>query len=161
MKKLVILFLAVGIWEPGFLWISEAVADPVPGYWEIIDESGEVRSIAHLFVEGGQLRGRLVHLILEPDEDPNPLCDQCPGEKKDRPILGLEFLWGFRSAGPGNWKEGRILDPENGKVYRAALKILAGGKKLEVFGYIRVLVKIGRRQIWQRTSPERYPELIR
>lgn len=161
MKRTFILVLTAGMMASGILRTAENPPGSVSGYWEIIDESGEVRSVARLFTEGGQLRGRLVHLILEPGEDPNPLCDKCPGSWKDRPILGLEFLWGFRPAGPGYWKEGRILDPEKGKVYRAAIKLLAGGEKLEVFGYIRMLVKIGRRQVWRRTAPVRYPELIR
>ncbi|MGZ9257835.1 MAG: DUF2147 domain-containing protein, partial [Candidatus Binatia bacterium] len=42
-----------------------------------------------------------------------------------------------------------ILDPENGKVYRAKMKLIDGGKKLEVRGFIGVSL-FGRSQIWLR-----------
>ncbi|MGZ9175025.1 MAG: DUF2147 domain-containing protein, partial [Candidatus Binatia bacterium] len=40
-------------------------------------------------------------------------------------------------------------DPENGKVYRAKMKLIDGGKKLEVRGFIGVSL-FGRSQIWLR-----------
>ena len=48
-----------------------------------------------------------------------------------------------------SWRDGQILDPQNGKIYRVTLTPLEGGQKLEVHGFIGVSV-IGRSQTWQR-----------
>ena len=61
----------------------------------------------------------------------------------------MEFLWGLEGAG-AVWKNGQALDPENGKVYNCQLEVIENGKKLKVFGYIRIIFKIGRSQIWLR-----------
>ena len=44
---------------------------------------------------------------------------------------------------------GEILDPDSGAIYRAKAKLLDGGNKLEVRGYIGVSL-FGRSQTWIR-----------
>ncbi|HYS86791.1 MAG TPA: DUF2147 domain-containing protein [Bradyrhizobium sp.] len=44
---------------------------------------------------------------------------------------------------------GKILDPDNGKVYSSKIWLTDGGKKLNVRGYIGVSL-LGRSQIWER-----------
>ena len=63
------------------------------------------------------------------------------------------FLWGFTQKGT-DWADGKILDPKNGKIYHCRLRVIEGGKKLDVRGYIKVLVRIGRTQTWLRASEE-------
>ena len=46
---------------------------------------------------------------------------------------------------------GDVLDPNNGKVYKAKLKLIDNGSKLEVRGYIG-LPMLGRTQTWQRAE---------
>jgi uncharacterized protein (DUF2147 family) len=62
----------------------------------------------------------------------------------------MEILRHVRREG-NEWGGGEILDPENGKTYRARLKLEDGGKKLIVRGYIGFSV-FGRSQIWMRRS---------
>ncbi len=45
----------------------------------------------------------------------------------------------------------KLLDPNNGKVYKVRLKPLDGGKKLEVRGYIGAPL-FGRTQTWVRVE---------
>lgn len=129
---------------------GDSPATPV-GYWKTIDDKqNDVRSIVKIWVHtDGTLRGRIEKLFPRPDEEPDPVCDKCKGDKKDKPVLGMEFLWDFKGSG-AIWKEGKILDPENGKVYSCQLEVLEDGKKLKVFGYIRIIFKIGRSQTWIR-----------
>jgi uncharacterized protein (DUF2147 family) len=47
------------------------------------------------------------------------------------------------------WSGGRILDPENGKIYRCTIEVVDGGKRLKVRGYIGISL-IGRTQYWDR-----------
>jgi uncharacterized protein (DUF2147 family) len=46
---------------------------------------------------------------------------------------------------------GDILDPNNGKVYRVKLKLVDGGSKLDVRGYIGTPI-LGRTQTWIRAE---------
>ena len=46
---------------------------------------------------------------------------------------------------------GDILDPNNGKVYQVKLKLIDGGAKLEVRGYIGISL-LGRTQTWIRVE---------
>ena len=46
---------------------------------------------------------------------------------------------------------GDILDPNNGKVYRVKLKLVDGGAKLDVRGYIGTPM-LGRTQTWIRVE---------
>ena len=47
------------------------------------------------------------------------------------------------------YKDGEILDPKNGKTYRCKMKIVDGGAKLDVRGFIGISL-IGRTQTWVR-----------
>ena len=47
------------------------------------------------------------------------------------------------------WSGGEILDPKNGKTYRATMKLAEDGKKLIVRGYIGMPM-FGRSQTWVR-----------
>jgi len=124
------------------------------GYWKTFDDdTHELESIVKLWIEKDELKGRIVKLFPKPDEDPDPKCDKCPGKKKDMKILGMIFLWGFSREGD-RWIEGKILDPENGKTYHCRVEVVEGGKKMKVFGYIKIIFKIGRTQTWIRTDKE-------
>ena len=137
---------------------SQDFSSPV-GYWEVFDDkTHKIKSIAKLYLKEGRLFGRLVKLFPEPGEDPNPVCDKCKGKFKDQPIIGMEFMSNFK-GNDGEWKDGKILDPENGKIYHCQLEIMENGQRLEVFGYIRVIVKIGRNQVWKRTTRDKYPDI--
>jgi len=123
------------------------------GYWKTVDDkTKKVKSLVKIWQENGKLKGRVEEVYPQPGEDPDPICDKCPGEFKDKRVVGLEFMWGFFEE-DGNWIKGKILDPENGKVYNCQLEVTDNGQKLDVFGYIKVIFKIGRTQTWLRHHP--------
>ena len=153
MKRLlcVIVGLAVSV-ASSQLSADQAPANTPIGYWKTIDDkTGKPRSIVRIFELNGELRGRIEKLLDLPSGAKAPICEQCPGDKKGKPVLGLEFLWGFKRDGAG-WGEGAVLDPEEGKVYKANLDVLDGGKRLKLFGFVRVVFKIGRSQTWTRVE---------
>ncbi len=142
---------------PLCLLAAELPADEPPattpiGFWKTIDDhTGQARSIVKVFEVNGELRGRVEKLLNQPSGAKPPTCDKCPGDRKGKPVLGLEFLWGFKRDG-ANWSDGSVLDPEEGRVYNANLQVLDGGKHLKLFGYVRVVFKIGRSQTWTRVA---------
>jgi uncharacterized protein (DUF2147 family) len=137
----------------GPLVTAEALKSPV-GYWKTIDDkTKKPRSIVKVWEQGGELRGRIERLLREPNEEQDPVCDKCKGEKHNKKIIGMEFLWGFKREAAG-WSDGWVLDPKDGNTYHATLEVAEGGAKLKLFGYIRILFKIGRSQTWERVRPE-------
>ena len=60
----------------------------------------------------------------------------------------MTILWGLSQQGD-EYQGGEILDPESGKIYRVKMKLIDGGKKLEVRGFIGISL-LGRSQIWLR-----------
>ena len=121
----------------------------VLGYWKTIDdETGKPKSIVEIFKDNDIFKAKIVELI-NPDE-PNPVCKECSGDKKDKPVAGLEIMWDMKETEKNaEWSDGKILDPKNGKTYKCRLRLKEDGQKLEVRGFIGFSL-IGRSQMWLR-----------
>jgi uncharacterized protein (DUF2147 family) len=109
-------------------------AEPVVGRWNTIDDkTGKVRSTVELYEQGGKVFGRIVGLAEPNDESGKArICGKCTGADKDTPVVGLVILRDLNSDGERD-KGGTILDPEDGKVYKAEVWTQDG--KLRVRGY--------------------------
>ena len=118
------------------------------GRWKTIDDAtGKAKSIVEIYqAKDGRLAGKVVE-ILDLKDGPNPACDKCKGANQGKPIKGMLILWGLRPDGAGKWSGGRVLDPENGKDYKAKLELLDGGRKLGMSGCVAFLC---RQQAWLR-----------
>ena len=67
---------------------------------------------------------------------------------RNKPILGLNVLRGFRNNSGNVWEHGSIYDPQNGKTYKCKLT-LTNPKQLDVRGFIG-FSWIGRTTTWTR-----------
>ena len=124
---------------------AQALDSPV-GLWKNIDdETKQAKSLIRIVEKDGVLTGRVEKILTE---QADAKCDKCTDERKDQPVVGMTILTGMRAAGD-RWEGGRILDPNNGKVYSSLMKLLDGGRKLEVRGYIGAAL-FGRSQVWLR-----------
>lgn len=126
-----------------------AMAQSTPvGLWRNADDkTGEVKAEIRIAETNGALSGR-IEKSLKKDTKPDATCDECSDDRKGKPITGLEIIRGGKKAeGKDVWEGGKILDPENGKEYRASFTPIDGGKKLEVRGY---LGPFWRTQTWTR-----------
>lgn len=135
----------------GLLMGVGAMAQMTPvGLWQTIDDKdGTVKSEIRIVETAGVVSGK-VEKILDPKSKPDEKCVECRDERKDQPILGMEILRGLKKAdGQDLWEGGNILDPKNGKVYRATVTPIEGGKKLQMRGYIGPFY---RTQIWNRVA---------
>ncbi len=128
--------------------LSAQAADSAVGRWKTIDDkTGKVKSIVEISqATNGTLSGKVVD-ILQSDKGPNPVCSDCQGANKGKPIKGMTILWNLKSDGAGSWSGGTILDPANGKTYKSKMKLQAGGARLDVSGCVAFIC---RAQTWQR-----------
>jgi uncharacterized protein (DUF2147 family) len=127
---------------------SSSTNSPV-GRWRTVDDAtGVAKSVVSIWEEGGKLYGRVQKLVNPDPKDPNPRCDDCTGDQKGKPVIGLKILWDLRKDGDG-WSGGTILDPANGKTYKCLLTLEDGGAKLKVRGFIGISL-LGRTQYWLR-----------
>ena len=119
------------------------------GLWKTIDDdTGQAKGLVRIREVNSRFEGKVEKIFPKPGDDPAPKCDKCDGTRKNQPVLGMTILWGLARQAD-DYQGGEILDPENGKVYRAKMKLIDGGKKLEVRGFIGVSL-FGRSQIWLR-----------
>lgn len=125
--------------------LSASAQSPV-GRWKTIDDNtGQVKSIVEITqAANGTLSGRVAQ-VLQSDRGPNPTCDKCSGDRRNRPITGMTILWDLRPDG-SEWSGGTILDPANGKTYRSKAKLL-DANRLGVSGCVAFIC---REQVWQR-----------
>lgn len=128
---------------------AAAIAQTTPvGLWRNVDDkSGEAKAEIRIAEANGALVGR-IEKSLKKDTKADAVCEECSDDRKGKPIAGLEIIRGGRKAeGKDVWEGGKILDPENGKEYRASFTPIDGGRKLEVRGY---LGPFWRTQTWLR-----------
>ncbi len=141
MKKLMILTFSM-------LMLGSAYAQSPLGKWKTIDDvENRAKSIVEIYEVKGKIHGKVVKTFPKPGDDPNPICDKCSGKKKDQPIIGMEIMWGLEKDGD-EWNGGKILDPNNGKVYDCYIE-LESEEKLKLRGFIGFSI-LGRTQYWYK-----------
>jgi hypothetical protein len=111
------------------------------------DELG-TRAVVEVGSRGVELVAVVREIVPRPGEPPEPRCDECPEPDTGKPIRGLEIMRLAHGAVPGTW-EGTVLDPEEGRRYRATAHLAECGRVLELRGYV-LLPIFGRAERWQR-----------
>lgn len=128
-----------------------AAAQMTPvGLWKTIDDNdGSVRSEVRIVESAGFVSGK-IERNLDRNAKPDDRCTACKDDRKDQLIVGLEILRGLKkSDGKDVWEGGTVVDPDNGKTYRASIIPIEGGSKLQMRGYIGFFY---RTQIWVRAQ---------
>ena len=127
--------------------LAASAADPVVGRWKTIDdETGKAKSIVEITQNSnGTFSGRITE-ILSSDKGPNPICDKCKDDRKNKPVKGMEIIRGMKKEGTG-YASGTILRPADGKVFKSKMALADGGKKLNVSGCVAFICK---EQVWIR-----------
>jgi uncharacterized protein (DUF2147 family) len=119
------------------------------GLWKTIDDNtGKPRGLVRITEVNGEYQGKVEKIFPKPGEEPNPKCEKCDGARHNQSVIGMTILWGLKKQGD-EYQGGTILDPENGQVYHARMKLDGEGGKLSVRGFIG-LALLGRTQTWVR-----------
>jgi uncharacterized protein (DUF2147 family) len=115
-------------------------ADSPVGIWKTLDDkTGKVESMVEIYERSGKLFGKIASLTEPNDAQGKPkTCTKCTGADKGQPIVGLIIIRDL-SLSDGRYKGGTIMDPKDGKVYKAELWVEDG--KLKVRGYLGLFYK--------------------
>lgn len=136
-------------------WADKPAHTPV-GYWnQYSDHNGQLQSIVKIRRADGELKGSVVKGFPVDGHPPNHYCTECSGRFKGKKIVDIDILWGLTyDDNSQTWDGGQILDPTNGHIYNAYVKLMDNGQKLKVRGYIGISL-LGRTQIWHRISRQK------
>ncbi len=117
MKTILVVFFALSA------TLNAAYSQSAGGTWKTIDDkTGEAKSHVEVYEKNGKLYGKVVKLLLSA---PDSKCDECKGDRKGKPVLGMLIVEGL-SFSEGKWKNGNIMDPENGNFYGCTLWLETG-----------------------------------
>ena len=103
------------------------------GTWKTVDDNtNEAKSFVNIWKSpDGKYYGKISDIINPIDKE--KLCQECKGDKYNKPILGMTIIDGLSKVGR-EFKNGTILDPENGKEYKCKIWLDNTGN-LTVRGY--------------------------
>lgn len=117
----------------------------IVGKWKTIDDAdGTAKSVVYIFkATNGKYYGK-IDLLFKND---NPLCTECKGADKDKPMLGLLVIKSMVEK-DDKLTGGTITDPVTGKIYKCNISLDTRTGNLNVRGSLDKNGWIGRSQTW-------------
>lgn len=141
-------FILVGIFLCSGLLLAQNGADIIVGNWLNEEKDGKIE----IYKKGDKFFGKLIWLKDPENEDGTPRLDKNnpDDDLQSRPLQNLEILSNFVYDNDGEWEDGKIYDPNNGKTYSCYMKF-ESENVLKIKGYIGVKW-IGRTTFWNRAD---------
>jgi uncharacterized protein (DUF2147 family) len=134
------------------------LSSPV-GLWQAVDDDTKQPTGWFLIADhDGVYSGIIAKMFMKPGENPNPVCDKCTDDRANHPWLGLEIIRDMKQEDSDKYGGGNILDPRDGKVYHATLKLTQDGQTLVVRGYLGIEL-LGKNTYWTRLPDSAYSML--
>ena len=153
-------FLALVICGAAALGLATGVAAAEPsaaGLWQKT-EDGKPAVWVLIVERNGAFEGAFAKMFPKPGEKDDFVCSKCDDDRKDKPLLGLSFIRDMKKKAALEYEEGNILDPRDGKIYHANMKVSPDGQTLFLRGYIGISL-FGKTEEWSRVPDNQIPTL--
>ena len=135
-------------------WASNSFAqkgDAIVGKWWNEEKDAQIE----VYPCEGKYCGKII-LLKEPNypaDDPKGMAgkpkvdrENPDASQRERPLLGMNLVWGFTASGKNLWEGGFIYNPRDGKTYKCKMT-LENPDLLKVRGFIGISL-IGKTNVW-------------